>query len=182
MSTTDIVLLLPLAYGAFNGYKRGLLVEVFGILALIVAIVFGFRFLGIGVDFLADAMGSSTFGNLLPYLSFILIFFPSVYFINKLGWAFRKALRVTFLGTLDGFGGALLGAILWAFGLSTLIWLAGAVGFSLPPEKIGQSVIYPYLDGFAPKMIHKIGEIAPSASEILDKFKELKDKSMSPQN
>jgi membrane protein required for colicin V production len=176
MSTTDLLLLIPIVMGAFNGYKRGLLVEIIGILAFIFAIVFGFRFLGLGMGFVAEFIGEDFTGRMLPYMSFLLIFFPTIFFINKIGWLFRKALRLTFLGVLDGLGGAALGAVLWAFGLSVLFWLASAIGFGIPERFLAESEVYPFLENFAPNLIDKISGYLPSLGEVFQKFTELGEK------
>ncbi|UBM60223.1 CvpA family protein [Marinilongibacter aquaticus] len=175
MASIDILLLAPVILGAYNGYKRGLLVEIIGLLALVLAVSFGFRYLGVGMDFIAEFVGSDKLGNLLPYLSFFLIFFPSVYFINKLGWGFRKALRLTFLGILDGLAGAALGAVLWFFGLSVLLWIAAAVGIHIPNKYIAESEIYPFLEGFGPNLIAKMKTFLPSVDELIDRFKNLSE-------
>jgi membrane protein required for colicin V production len=175
MASIDILLLIPIVLGAYNGFKRGLLVEVIGILAFILAIVFGFRYLGLGIDLIGEFTGIDASGKMMPYLSFLVIFFPTIFFINKLGWAFRKALRLTFLGTMDGIAGAALGGVMWFFGISMLIWIASAVGLGLPSKYISDSEIYPFMEGFAPNIISKLGTILPSAGEIFDKFQELKN-------
>ncbi|WP_304234762.1 CvpA family protein [Jiulongibacter sediminis] len=178
MNSIDILLLIPIIMGAYTGFKRGLLVEVIGILALVIAIVFGFRYLGLGMDLIGEFTGVDMSGKVMPYLSFLLIFFPTIFFVNKLGWAFRKALRLTFLGTMDGIAGAALGAFLWFFGLSSLLWLASTVGLGLPENLVAESEIYPILEGFAPNIIEKLRGILPSAGEIFDQFQELKESAM----
>jgi membrane protein required for colicin V production len=175
MSNTDLLLLVPIVMGAFNGYKRGLLVEVIGIIAFLLAIVFGFRFLGIGMDMLSEFVGIDLGGRMLPYLSFLLIFFPIVFAINKIGWLFRKALRLTFLGVLDGLSGAVLGAVLWAFGLSVLIWLASAVGIGVPERFTLDSEVYPFLKSCAPDLVDKVSGFLPSMGEVFDKLNALSE-------
>jgi membrane protein required for colicin V production len=176
--STDILLLIPVVLGAHNGFKRGLLVEIIGIVALVFAIIFGFRFLGSGMEVISGLTGLNIGGTLIPYLSFLFIFFPTIFFINKLGWAFRRALRLTILGTMDGMAGAVLGAILWFFGLSTLLWIAAAVGIGFPEKYTSESEIYPYLETFAPNLINKFREILPSAGELIDTFKHLREQSL----
>lgn len=173
MSSFDLLLLVPIAMGAFNGYKRGLLIEIIGILAFITALVLGFKFLGKGMDFIGEFIGQDTSGKLLPYLSFIFIFFPTVFMINKLGWAFRKALRLTFIGTLDGIAGAALGAVLWFFGLSMLYWLVQSIGLNIPAKYAADSEVLPLLQTFAPNIISKASDLIPIGGNLIEKLKEL---------
>lgn len=176
MSTIDLLLLIPIVLGAYNGFKRGLLVEVIGIVAFVLAIVFGFRFLGLSMDFVSQFIGKDISGRMLPYLSFLLIFFPTVFAINKVGWIFRKALRLTFLGTLDGLAGAAMGGILWFFGLSVLLWIASAIGVGFPDKYIEESEVYPVLKNFAPNLVAKIAQHLPSLGEVFQRFNELAEK------
>jgi membrane protein required for colicin V production len=172
MSSFDLLLLVPIAMGAFNGYKRGLLIEIIGILAFIVAIVLGFKFLGKGMDSIGEFIGQETSGKMLPYLSFILIFFPTIFMINKLGWAFRKALRLTFLGTLDGIAGAALGAVLWFFGLSMLLWIVNSIGISIPERYAADSEVLPFLETFAPSIISKASDWIPAGGNLIERIRE----------
>lgn len=175
MSSFDLLLLVPVVIGAITGYKRGLLVEVVGILAFILAIVFGFKFLGQGMEFISQFIGVDTAGRMLPYLSFLLIFFPSVFLINKVGWALRKALRLTFLGVLDGIAGAAVGATLWFFGLSMLYWLMSKIGLHFPERYVVDSEVLPYLENFAPEIISKISDWIPAGGNLIEKWKGLSE-------
>ncbi|MFT5884844.1 MAG: membrane protein required for colicin V production [Arcticibacterium sp.] len=173
MVSIDILLLIPVIMGAYTGYKRGVLVEIIGILAFVLAIFLGFRFLGLSMDFVSEFIGESLGGRMLPYLSFLLIFFPSIYAINKIGWIFRKALRITFLGMFDGLAGAALGAVQWFFGLSVLIWIGSAIGVGIPDRFLVDSEVYPFLESFAPIVVDKVSGYLPSMGEVFDKFNEL---------
>ncbi len=173
MVSIDILLLIPVIMGAYTGYKRGILVEVIGILAFVVAILLGFRFLGLGMSFVSEFIGESLGGRMLPYLSFLLIFFPSIYAINKVGWIFRKALRITFLGMFDGLAGAALGAVQWFFGLSVLIWIGSAIGVGIPDRFLVDSEIYPFLQSFAPNLVARVSMYLPSLGEVFETFNEL---------
>lgn len=175
MSSFDLLLLIPIVLGAYNGYKRGLIIEIIGLLALVISLVLGFKFLGKGMDFIGQFIGADISGRMLPYLSFILIFFPSVYMINKLGWAFRKALRLTFLGTLDGIAGAALGAVLWFFGLSMLYWIVSSIGISIPQKYAADSEVLPFLETFAPNIVSKVSDMIPAGGNLIERFENLKD-------
>ncbi|MFT7434291.1 MAG: membrane protein required for colicin V production [Psychromonas sp.] len=173
MVSIDMLLLIPIIMGAYTGYKRGILVEIIGILAFVLAIFLGFRFLGLSMDFVSGFIGESVSGRMLPYLSFLLIFFPAIFAINKVGWIFRKALRITFLGMFDGLAGAGLGAVQWFFGLSVLIWLASAIGVGIPDRFLIDSEVYPFLESFAPSVVAKVSGYLPSMGGVFDKFNDL---------
>lgn len=176
MNSTDLVLLIPLLYGAFKGYQKGLFIEITGIVAFIIALVIGFKFLGIGMNVLSPYIGEGTANRFLPYLSFGVIFFPTIFLINKLGWTMRRALRYTILGTIDGFAGGLLGAFTWVFGISTFLWLLSTIGIHLPKKYTEESVLLPYIEQVAPTVISKVSDWVPSGGNLVKQFSLVKDK------
>ncbi|MCC5621921.1 MULTISPECIES: CvpA family protein [Bacteria] len=175
MATIDILLLLPIVFGAFKGYQKGLLIEIIGILAFIIAIVLGFKFLGFGIDVLEKLLGTELTGSLSPYLSFILIFFPTIFLINKMGWMMRKSLKYTLFGTLDGFLGAILGSLMWLFGVSLLLWIISKTGIPLPEKWFTDADFYPFIKDFAPNIISKVSDMIPVGGNLVEQLKEIKN-------
>ncbi|MDP5120539.1 MAG: CvpA family protein [Spirosomaceae bacterium] len=171
MNTTDIVLLVPLLYGAYKGYKKGLFIEIIGVVAFIIALVIGFKFLGAGMNFLAPHVGEGVARRFVPYLSFGVIFFPTIFMINKLGWSMRRALRFTILGTLDGFAGGLLGAFTWVFGISTALWLLTTIGIKFPAEYTDESVLLPHVEQVAPTVISRVSDWIPAGGNLIEEWR-----------
>lgn len=175
MATIDLVLLVPILIGAFQGYRKGLLIEILGVLAFIAAVVIGFKFLSLGSSFLESVLGKDTLHFISPYLSFFIIFIPAIFLFRKVSAMLRKAVRLTFLGVLDGILGAVLGGVTAMFGISLLIWIAGKIGITFPETSIAQSQFYPYVSSFAPDIISKISDLLPGGN-WLEYLKGLKEK------
>lgn len=175
MPVFDIFLLIPIALGAFNGYKKGLLIEIFGIAAFVAAIIIGFKFLYLGAGIVEDIMGADRLKWLSPYLSFFVVFLPSLFLIRQIGLLMKKAIRITFLGVLDGLFGAVLGAVTAAFGISIFIWIIEKVGIRIPESTLAESKLYDFVKGFAPRIISLISNWLPGGNWI-EYLEELKDK------
>ena len=176
MNVLDLIFILPLLYGAYSGYQKGLFIEIIGVAAFIVAIVIGFKFLSFGMNMIAPVIGESLANRFLPYLSFTVIFFPTIFLINKMGWMFRRALRFTILGTVDGFAGALVGVFTWLFGISTFLWLLSSIDINIPKKLTDESFTYPIMKKVAPTVISKVsGWIPTSGNMIKDWNKENKN-------
>jgi membrane protein required for colicin V production len=171
MNVLDLILILPILWGAYNGYKKGLLIEVIGVAAFIVALIVGFKMLGFGMNFIAPYIGEHLANRFMPYLSFSLIFFPTIFLINRFGWMLRKALRYTVLGTIDGFAGGVVGVFTWVFGLSTLLWLLSSIGYDIPKKYTENAIVYPQLKPIAPKIISKLSDLIPVGGNIIDEIK-----------
>ena len=172
MNVLDLIFIIPLCYGAYRGYQKGLVIEIIGVIAFIIALVIGFKFLGYGMNMLAPAIGESLANRFLPYLSFSIIFFPTIFLINKLGWMLRRALRFTILGTIDGFAGALVGVFTWVFGISTFLWLITAIGVNLPEKLTKDSITYPIVVKVAPNVISKVSDWIPAGGNLIKQLTE----------
>ncbi len=171
MSAFDILLLLPIAVGAWNGYRKGVLIEIFGIIAFIFSIIIGFKFLYLGSEVVEGTLGEDRMKWLSPYLSFFIVFLPSLFLIRKIGLLMKKAIRLTFLGILDGFLGALLGAVTVTFGMSVLLWIIDKL--HIPIAEAQENKILDFIKGFAPKVISVISDYLPGGNwiEYLDELK-----------
>ncbi len=175
MSVFDLLLLIPIAIGAFNGYRKGLLIEIFGIAAFVAAIIIGFKFLYLGAGIVEDIVGTDRLKWLSPYLSFFVVFLPSLFLIRQIGLLMKKAIRITFLGVLDGLFGAALGAITAAFGISIFIWIIEKIGIRIPESTLAESKLYDFVKGFAPRIISLVSDWLPGGNWI-EYLEELKEK------
>ena len=174
MSAFDLLLLIPIAIGAFNGYRKGLLIEIFGIAAFVAAIIIGFKFLFLGAGIVEGLVGTDKVKWLSPYLSFFVVFLPSLFLIRQVGLLMKKAIRVTFLGVLDGLFGAALGAITVAFGVSIFIWIIEKIGIPISETTLADSILHDFVKGFAPRVISMISDGLPGGNwiEYLEGLKE----------
>ena len=175
MATLDLILAIPIVIGAFNGYKKGLLIEIFGIAAFVAAIVIGFKFLSFGSYFIEQFIGKESLASISPYLSFFIIFIPTIFLIRKVGWLLRKAVRLTFLGTLDGLLGAFLGGFMALLGVSIFLWLLSKTGISIPVSYLKDAQYYIYVRDFAPNMLSSLLQKIPGGNWIVY-MSDLKDK------
>ena len=54
MNFIDIIILIPLAIGALGGFRKGFILEIVSLLALILAVIGGFQFLHWGISVLTE--------------------------------------------------------------------------------------------------------------------------------
>jgi membrane protein required for colicin V production len=109
MKTLDLLIIVPLLWGAYIGYKQGLLMSLVGILAFVLAVILGFKLMDTGLDLLKPYFSSSN--RFLPYIAFAAIFFPIILLVNKLGQLLRKSIQYTLIGLVRQHGGALVGRV-----------------------------------------------------------------------
>lgn len=171
MSIIDIIIVVPLVVGAISGFRKGFIMEIVSLLALILAVIGGFHFLHWGISMLQEHFDLS--GRFVPFLSFVLIFVVIVILVNAVGKVLKKIMQMAFLGGLDKAAGALLGALKWLFFLSLIIWAFQVFGVQIPEHLREKSIFYSYVVGVAPAFVDIFGYIIPATSDLLDKISEL---------
>ena len=171
MKLLDILILIPLLWGALHGYRKGLLIEIIGIAGLVVAMILGFKFLGLGMEVLTPYFGDGTAKRILPYIGFSAVFFPTIFLLNQFGYRIRRSLRYSILGTFDSFAGAMVGIFTWVFGISVFFWLVNMIGVKLPEHRTADTFIYPLIIPVAPYVITKALTFMPEGSELIKDWK-----------
>ncbi|MEO6685222.1 MAG: CvpA family protein [Dyadobacter sp.] len=171
MKLLDILILIPLLWGAIHGYRKGLLIEIIGIAGLVVAMILGFKFLGLGMEVLTPYFSDGTAKRILPYIGFSAVFFPTIFLLNQFGYRIRRSLRYSILGTFDSFAGAMVGIFTWVFGISVFFWLVNMIGVKLPEHRTADTFIYPLIIPVAPNVITKALTLMPEGSELIKDWK-----------
>jgi membrane protein required for colicin V production len=109
MEIIDLIILIPLIYGAWKGFKKGFVMELFTILALLVGLYTAFHF----SDKITEVIVGKTHEKpgYLPAISFLLLFLAvgaMVYFGGK---ALEQILKIAQLSFLNKGTGALIGML-----------------------------------------------------------------------
>jgi len=171
LSIIDIIIIVPLVIGAYSGYRKGFIMEVVSLLALILAVIGGFHFLHWGISLLHEHFNLS--GRFMPVLSFILIFAAIVLVVNLVGKILKKVAQMAFLGGLDKVVGAILGGPKWVFFLSLVVWAFQVFGVEIPEHLQEKSLFYSYIIGLAPATVEIFSYLIPASANLLDKISEL---------
>ncbi|MDR2130976.1 MAG: CvpA family protein [Odoribacteraceae bacterium] len=150
MNYVDIILLIPLAYGAFRGFSRGLIVEVATLLALILGVYFALRWSALFEGVLQEYF--TVPGAYSYYIAFAIIFLLVVVAIHLLGKLLTKIAHLIALGLLNRLLGTLFGVLKIAIVLCAVLFLIDAIdtryGF-ISEETKKESLLYGPLVRFA---------------------------------
>ena len=168
LSKIDVVIAILLAVGGFLGYRRGFLMELFFLCAMVLGVLIGFKLMGAGVEYLHREFNADTV--LLPYLSFLIIFILVVVLVTFLGKQIKNSVDKTFLGRVDAAAGAILGVLKYMFCVSVIIWLISSFHYSLPAQWTKNSWLYPVTEGFAPHLAGFFSGFLPVFKEIFKQF------------
>ncbi|MFA5574703.1 MAG: CvpA family protein [Brumimicrobium sp.] len=103
ISWIDIVIIIPLAYAAWKGFQKGLVVEIFSLLALLVGIYISVNFSDWTANWLRGQLEIE--GKYLPVVAFTVTFLGvaiGIFFLGKLIESMLKALQLSMTNKLLG--------------------------------------------------------------------------------
>jgi len=173
MNTLDILLAVPILIGAYGGFKKGFIVGVLSLLALVLGVFGGFYFLNWGVSILITDFGLT--GKLIPILAFVVIFIGIIIIVNFIGKLLKKFVQMILLGSVDKVAGALMGILMWIFLVSSLIWVASVFKISFPNDWEQSSLLLSYVKPVAPALASLLDGVIPAVSDIFEDLSELID-------
>ncbi|MGB5929860.1 MAG: CvpA family protein, partial [Cyclobacteriaceae bacterium] len=90
MSTLDIILLILLAIGAFQGYRKGLLLSIFSFLALVLAVIGAIKLFDIAEEWLIQMLNNDAM--YIPVLAFALVFILILTVVTSIGRLLKKVI------------------------------------------------------------------------------------------
>ena len=120
MSTIDIILLIPLAWGAFMGFRKGLVLELASLVGLILGIYGAIKFSGFTADKLIQYVDITQ--EWLGLLSFLVTFILIILVVFILARILDKTLKAVALGLVNRLLGLLFGALKFALIVSTAMY------------------------------------------------------------
>ncbi|MFD2248562.1 CvpA family protein [Pontibacter ruber] len=169
MSTFDFFLILPIAFGAFQGFRKGLLLELVSLVALVLAILGGLKLLDTALPVMKEFIGDA--GGLLPYVTFLVVFVGIILLIHLGGLFLKKIIDFTPFGLFDNFLGGVLGALKWCLALSMLFYVSDMAGISVTSETASASMVYPVVLKSTPYALDILSYLLPFIKALLSSLK-----------
>ena len=154
----DIIVAIILILAAIKGFRQGLIVALFSVVAFIVGLAAAMKLSVVVADYIGKAVNVSD--KWLPIISFAVVFLIVVILV-RLGAKFiQKSVEMAMLGWVNRIGGILLYAALYILIFSVLLFYAEQLSF-IKPETIKESVTYEYIQPWGPKLMDGLGKIIP---------------------
>ncbi|MFZ9980553.1 MAG: CvpA family protein [Cyclobacteriaceae bacterium] len=168
MNRTDVILTVLLLLGAWSGYRKGFLMALFSLAAFLLGLFGAYHLMGDGVVWLGSKIEADP--ELMPYISFMIIFLLIVIAVKIIGSILRASIAQTVLGQADNILGAILGILRYSFMVSVVIWILTSLHFRLPEDWRKDSVMLPVVEKTAPYIAGKAGSMFPSVSDLFKGF------------
>ena len=154
----DLIFAVIIILAILKGYKRGLIVGLFSLVAVIIGLAAAIKLSTVAAEYIGSSINISQ--QWLPIISFIIVFVIVVLLIRLGANAIEKAVEVVTLGWLNKLGGILLYVAIYTIVFSVLLFYAEEMKL-LKPETIHQSAVYTFVQPWGPKTINTVGDIIP---------------------
>lgn len=177
MTALDFIILIPLVYFGYQGFRKGLIVEISSFLALIIGLIGAFKLMYVAADYLQQNFEINS--KYLPFLGFLLVFLVLIFAVHFVGKMVEKLLKLVALGLANRLAGLAFGLIKGTFVVSIILWLLSQIQF-FKADTLANSELYGFFNSFAPDVLNLVGNIVPFASELLDQISSFFDKLVRP--
>ena len=149
----DLILALPILWGAYKGFTKGLIVELASLIGLLLGLYIGVNF----SDFSASILSTHTNidPKMLPIAAFSLTFLGVIIGVFIVAKIIEKVVNLIALKMLNKLAGACFGILKSALIFSALLFVFDTVDKQLhllPNEQKESSLLYPIIQPIAPKI------------------------------
>ena len=169
MNIIDIIALIPLAYFGFIGYKKGIVKELFGLAALILAIVATLK----TSHYILTQLSANTDleSPYLPLIVYVLVFLAAFVLVILMGRLVEKVIKAAQLNFLNRFFGLVLGLVKALLLVSLFVWLVdNAALFDDVVKK--ESISYKYIKDFTPIVVDALGAVIPWFHDLVSSIED----------
>ncbi len=153
MNLIDIIILIPLTWGAFKGFRNGFLIEI----ATLAGLVAGVFLALIAADVVGRVLEAMVSWNPIPYkfMAFVIVFVIVVVALKFLAKVMEHMLKAIHLNFLNRAAGLLAGALKLALFLSIFMIFVNYLNphITILPDKLREgSLFLPYIE----KLVHYV--------------------------
>lgn len=154
----DIIFAILTVIAIFKGYRKGLIIAIFSIVAFIVGLAAALKLSATVAAYLQNSVSIS--GKWLPFLSFAIVFGLVAVLVSLGGKLIEKTFEMALLGWANRIGGILLFVILYTIIFSILLFYAEKIHL-FEEATIQSSKVYPFVKPWGPKVMNAFGTILP---------------------
>ena len=174
MNFLDIIFIIPIIWFAYHGFKRGLIIELASLLALILGIYAALYFSGYAADFLINNMKMDP--KYVPLTSFILTFIVVVIIVYFIGKILEKLVNIVALGFLNKLAGGVFGILKAVVVVSIILLIINHFNDDLiSKQKKKNSFLYAPIASIAPFLWQGLEDLNLNDSKIEELKEDLEE-------
>lgn len=160
MNYFDIILLVPIIWGAYKGFTKGLIIELSSLIGLILGLYLGVNFSEYAANLLKEH--TTLDEQYLPIVSFGVTFAGVIIAVFLLAKILEKIVNFIALKLINKIAGACFGIIKYALIFSALLFVFDMLDNQfhiVPKEQKSQSKLYSIIQPLVPTIVPQIKEI-----------------------
>ena len=155
MRNTDILLIVPLVWGTYRGFYRGLIREITSLVAIVIVFYVSVKFYAVFGNFLGSHIHSKLSPAYISIAAFTLLFLALYVIVYAVSIKIEKMTESLHISLINHIAGGLFGLAKWAFMISMVISLLAMFGnqadFSL--IKFNHTWTYNHIQPIAPGLM-----------------------------
>lgn len=172
----DLITITVLVLGFLRGYRKGVIVAVFSVIAVLLGILCALKLSHLLAAWLREhGIG----GTWAPLVAYVILFVGVGWIVRRGARAIEGLTKAVMLGFVNKLAGGVLYAFISAVVWSSVLWLAARVGV-VTPEAAAASKTYAYMEPLAPKVYSGAGTVLPFARDVFGDLSDLFDKAAEP--
>ncbi|HCQ29799.1 MAG TPA: colicin V production protein [Flavobacteriales bacterium] len=160
MNYFDIIIIIPLLWGAFKGFKKGLIIELASLIALFLGVWGAIKFSSVVGNYLDQTFTVSE--KFLPLVSFAVTFILIVIAVYSLAKLLEKLIKAVALGFVNKLAGLAFGllkvTLIVSIGLYIVDKLNHKFGF-VEQQQLDDSLLYEPVKNVAPVVLPVLDEL-----------------------
>jgi membrane protein required for colicin V production len=157
MNYIDIILLIPLIWMGYRGFRHGFVIELASLVGFVAGIYAAIQYSESIGHFLVSFFDAES--KYLPVIAFIIVFIVVVVFVYLLGKILENFINMIALGFLNKIAGGIFGVLKAALFISFIILIFTHLSIDLlSEEKKEKSVLYSKMSKLAPYIWKKFGD------------------------
>lgn len=167
MSYIDIAIIIPLIWGFYRGFVKGLIIQVASLISLILGIYIGVQFSDIASSLLEDNFTMDK--QYLGIISFVITFIVVVVGIHFIAKLLEKIVNMVAMGIFNKLLGSLMGAAKYGLIISVLLVIINSIDsrFNIVSEsEKRKSVLYEPMLQIVPAIIPGIKSLAANEDNV----------------
>jgi membrane protein required for colicin V production len=154
----DVIFIILIVMAIFKGLRRGFIIAIFSVLALIIGLAAAVKLSAVTAVYLKDSVHVSS--KWLPILAFVLVFIVVVLLVRWTASLIAAATNFALLGWLNKMGGVLLYVAVYT-GIFSVLLFYGSRAHIISANEIAASKTYSIIQPWGPGLINALGSLVP---------------------
>lgn len=168
MSILDVIIIIPLLWGAYKGFSKGLIIELAGLVALMLGVYGAIKFSGFTSTYISKLY--ETKPEYLEIISFAVTFLGIVLLVHLLSRLIDKLVKAAALGLFNRIAGIFLGILKFSIIIGIVIILINNFDKKssvLSKETKDKSLLYRPLENIILKIYPSINSFIEEHTETI---------------